>query len=385
MMPDGENLKAEIADSISQIPAHDWDACAGTDNPFLSHAFLSALEKTGCTNADTGWQPYHLIIRNSCGTLCAAMPLFLKGHSYGEYVFDHAWADAYERAGGSYYPKLQSAVPFTPVTGPRLLIRNGEDSPALERALLRTAQKLSSELGVSSLHLTFMPEAQTVAAQDAGYLIRTDQQFHWHNRAYGSFEDFLSVLSSRKRKQIRKERKRVEEQGITFRFLKSDVIGEGDWDRFFDFYMDTGRRKWGSPYLNRAFFSRIGELMGDRILLLMCEHDGEAVAGALNFIGADTLYGRYWGCVESFDNLHFEACYYQAIDYAIAHGMAHVEAGAQGEHKLARGYEPQKTYSAHWIGNESFRSAVARYLEHERAEVDAHVDILTDHTPFKKG
>ncbi len=384
MMPDGTNLKAEIAGSISQIPASDWDACAGSDNPFLSHAFFLALEETGCTTADTGWQPYHLIIRKDCGTLAAIMPLFLKGHSYGEYVFDHGWADAYERAGGRYYPKLQSAVPFTPVTGSRLLVRAGEDRSALERALLSTAKKITSELGTSSLHLTFMPEEQTLAAREAGYLIRTDQQFHWHNRGYGSFEDFLNALSSRKRKQIRKERRRVQEQGITFRLLTGAEIREEDWDCFFEFYMDTGRRKWGTPYLNRAFFTRIGELMADRILLLVCEHEGKAVAGALNFIGTDTLYGRYWGCLESFDSLHFEACYYQAIDYAIAHNMAHVEAGAQGEHKLARGYEPQKTYSAHWIENAGFREAVARYLEHERREVDAHVDILGDHTPFKR-
>ena len=391
-MPAAQPLKAEIIRSISLIGAADWNACAPSGNPFLSHAFFLALEQSGCTTADTGWQPYHLVIRGEdtpadqmaqSDDIAAIVPLFLKGHSYGEYVFDHGWADAYERAGGHYYPKLQSAVPFTPVTGSRLMVRH--DHEHLRASLLAAARSACEELGLSSLHMTFMPEAEALEARDAGYLIRTDQQFHWHNDNYRCFDDFLAALASRKRKQIKKERRRVADQQVSFRHVLGTDVREKDWDSFFTFYTDTGNRKWGTPYLNRDFFSLIGQSMADRILLILCEHEGETIAGALNFIGDDTLYGRYWGCTEMFDNLHFETCYYQAMEYAIAHGIRHVEAGAQGPHKLARGYTPQKTYSAHWIPNPGFRDAVARYLDAERRDVDAEIDYLGSHAPFKKG
>lgn len=384
-MPEAKMLKAEIAHSISGIPEADWQACAPAGNPFLDYRFFRALEQSGCTTAETGWQPYHIVLKTEAGNTTGIMPLFVKGHSYGEYVFDHSWAAAYERAGGHYYPKLQSAAPFTPVTGSRLLVQKGNASEEEARsALLRAGRGLCAELGLSSFHLTFLPQQEAEAAQDEGYLIRTDQQFHWHNDDYGSFDDFLQALSSRKRKQIRKERARVEAQGVRFRHLTGRDITEDHWDRFFAFYMDTGSRKWGTPYLNREFFSRIGETMAERIMLILCDHAGQTIAGALNFIGQDTLYGRYWGCTEMFDNLHFEACYYQAMDYAIANGIKHVEAGAQGPHKLARGYTPAKTYSAHWIPDAGFRGAVARYLEMERQEVDAEIGYLGEHSPFRK-
>jgi predicted N-acyltransferase len=382
-MPEAKPLKAEIADSISRISATDWRRCAGTENPFLDYRFFAALEQSGCTKAETGWQPYHIVLKADDEQTIGIMPLFLKGHSYGEYVFDHSWAAAYERAGGRYYPKLQSAVPFTPVTGSRLLVPAG--NLTYRANLLQAARSVCDELGVSSLHVTFLTEDEAANADEEGYLIRTDQQFHWHNDGYRSFDDFLDALSSRKRKQIRKERTRVAAQGVTFRHLSGTDITESDWDHFFAFYMDTGSRKWGTPYLNREFFSRIGESMAERIMLILCQHEGETIAGALNLIGADTLYGRYWGCSEMFDNLHFEACYYQAMDYAIAHGIKHVEAGAQGPHKLARGYTPTKTFSAHWIPNAGFRNAVARFLAEERREVDAEIYYLEGHSPFKRG
>ncbi|WP_417452034.1 GNAT family N-acetyltransferase [Kordiimonas sp.] len=382
MTPAAE-LTAEFVDSVASITAEAWNSCSDSGNPFLEHAFFLALEKSGCTTADTGWQPYHLVISDKQHDCVAAiMPLFIKGHSYGEYVFDHGWADAYERAGGRYYPKLQSAVPFTPVTGSRLLVRQGYDH--LRTELLATARNACDTLGTSSLHLTFLPAAEALKAQEAGYLIRTDQQFHWHNDGFTCFDDFLSALSSRKRKQIKKERRRVQEQKVTFRHVTGAAITETDWDCFFAFYLDTGNRKWGTPYLNRTFFSQVGQSMAENILLIMCECDGETVAGALNFIGNDTLYGRYWGCTDMFDSLHFEACYYQAMEYAIEHGIRHVEAGAQGPHKLARGYSPTKTYSAHWIPNPNFREAVASFLEAERHAVDAEIQDLGHHTPFRK-
>lgn len=381
-MPEATPLKAEIAHSITLIDENDWSACAGPDNPFLDYRFFEALETSGCTAADTGWQPYHIAPRGEDGCTKAIMPLFLKGHSYGEYVFDHSWANAYERAGGRYYPKLQSAVPFTPVTGSRLLAAHASDEE--KRLLLRTAKHVCGELGVSSLHLTFLTGEEAALAEAEGYLVRTDQQFHWHNDGYSSFDDFLAALSSRKRKQIRKERSRVQAQGVTFRHLIGHEITDRDWDHFFTFYVDTGSRKWGTPYLNRDFFTRIGASMPERIMLILCDHEGETIAGALNFLGSDTLYGRYWGCTEMFDNLHFEACYYQAMDYAIAHNLKHVEAGAQGPHKLARGYTPTKTYSAHWIPNIGFRDAVARFLEEEREAVDSEIEYLDSHSPFRK-
>jgi len=378
------SLKAEALTDIRRIPAAEWEACAGTANPFLRHGFLSALEDSGCVAAETGWLPQHLILRSEDGRLIGAMPLYLKGHSFGEYVFDHAWADAYERAGGRYYPKLLSAVPFTPATGPRLLVRAGEEDDSRRAQLLTAATTLARQHRVSSLHINFLPEEEARMAEAEGLLLRTDQQFHWINRGYPDFEAFLDTLASRKRKQIRKERRAALGDDISIRRLSGSEITEAVWDDFFAFYQDTGLRKWGRPYLNRDFFSLLGERMGESVLLVLCRREGRTIAGALNLIGADTLYGRYWGCLEDHRLLHFEACYYQAIDYAIAHGLARVEAGAQGPHKLARGYEPATTYSVHWLADPGFSEAVRRYLEMERRDVEEAARLLARHTPFRK-
>ena len=377
-------LTAEALTDIRRIPAADWDACAGAANPFLRHAFLAALEESGCVRAETGWLPQHLVIRDEGGRIAAAMPLYLKSHSFGEYVFDHAWAEAYERAGGRYYPKLLSAIPFTPVTGPRLLVRAGEDAAKRRGQLLAAATALARRHSVSSLHVNFLPAAEARAAEAAGFLLRTDQQFHWLNRGYDSFEAFLGSLASRKRKQIRKERRDALGDDIAIRWLQGREITEAVWDDFYAFYQDTGMRKWGRPYLNRAFFSLLGERMGDAVLLVLCRRAGRNIAGALNLVGADTIYGRYWGCLKDHRFLHFEACYYQAIDYAIMHGLARVEAGAQGPHKLARGYQPTTTYSVHWLADPGFSEAVRRYLEMERGDVTAAARLLARHTPFRK-
>jgi len=385
-MADGDAPHARLISSIHEISPAEWDACAGTNNPFVSHAFLRCLEEAGTTTADTGWMPYHLILHadgDETTPPVAVMPMYLKSHSYGEYVFDHGWADAFERAGGQYYPKLQVSVPFTPATGPRLLVREGAPAES-GRMLLAAAQSATNQLQVSSCHITFMEEAEAQVASEVGWLIRTDQQFHWHNADYADFDAFLAALSSRKRKQIRKERRTAVGPDITFEHVTGATITEAHWDAFFDFYIDTGSRKWGQPYLNREFFSRIGAAMADRILLIFAMRAGQPGAGALNFIGADTLYGRYWGCLEDHPGLHFETCYYQAIDYAIAHGLARVEAGAQGPHKLARGYEPVKTLSAHYIANPGFRDAIDRYLRQERQGVDHEIEWMAEHTPFKK-
>ncbi|TNE63295.1 MAG: N-acetyltransferase [Alphaproteobacteria bacterium] len=385
------DIRASLVQSVEAIDPAAWDACAGNSsnsgpsfgNPFVAHAFFQALERSGCTTAETGWLPNHLILGDPAAP-DGIMPLFVKSHSYGEYVFDHGWADAFERAGGRYYPKLQSSVPFTPVTGPRLMLR--PDAPeGSARHLLQAAAGATRQLGLSSCHITFTDAATAGLADDEGWLVRNDQQFHWFNRDYAAFDQFLEALSSRKRKQIRKERRTAVEAGITFEWLTGDAILDAHWDAFFEFYIDTGSRKWGQPYLNRDFFSLIGASMKDRILLILAMRDGRPIAGALNFIGADTLFGRHWGCVEDHPCLHFETCYYQAIEFAIDRGLKCVEAGAQGQHKLARGYEPVKTYSAHWIENPSFRDAVDRYLRQERRGVDADIDWLSEHTPFKKG
>jgi len=381
-MADGAQIQASFANSITEIGRDAWDACAGNDNPFLTYDFLEALEESGCAAAETGWQPYHARIRlDGVDNPLAVMPLYMKSHSYGEYVFDHAWAQAYARAGGHYYPKLQSSVPFVPATGPRLLSRAAEMG---QLALLEAGRGLTDQLGLSSLHLTFLPEQETALAGANGYLIRNDQQFHWRNRDFRDFEDFLEALSSRKRKQIRKERRMVLESGIQIELLTGSSITEEHWDHFFTCYTDTGMRKWGQPYLNRAFFSLVGERMADRILLVHCGLDGRPIASALNFIGADTLYGRHWGCVEDHACLHFEACYYQAIDFAIERGLGFVEAGAQGPHKLARGYEPVKTYSAHYLSDPGFREAVDRYLKGERQAVAGDIAYYGEHSPFRK-
>lgn len=375
-----EPISARIAEGVASIPAAQWDACAGDGNPFLSHAFLSALEASGSVGPATGWQSLPIVIEDADGVPAAIAPAYAKSHSQGEYVFDHAWADAYERAGGRYYPKIQVAVPFTPVPGPRLLLRD----PALAPALIAGIAALTDNNRLSSAHATFVDEAQLPLFEQAGWLARAGTQFHWHNRDYADFDAFLSDLSSRKRKAIRKERERAI-KGLTIRHLTGAEITEAHWDAFWVFYQDTGSRKWGRPYLTRSFFSLLGEVMGDRVLLMLAERDGRPIAGALNLIGADTLYGRYWGCVEDVPFLHFELCYYQAIDAAIARGLARVEAGAQGEHKLARGYAPVTTWSAHYIPDPGFRRAIADYLAHERDAVAQEQDYLGELAPFKRG
>ncbi|MEN6544324.1 GNAT family N-acetyltransferase [Parvibaculum sp.] len=386
-MGDAEQAIIKVAQGLGAVDPAAWDACANPVgepfNPFVSHAFLSALEDSGSATRRTGWAPYHLLLEDGCGGLAGAMPMYLKSHSRGEYVFDHGWADAYQRAGGNYYPKLQVSVPFTPATGPRLLTPSGPGREAAEDQLLAGAIEVARRMGVSSIHWTFLPERQwkRLGAQDC--LQRTDQQFHWHNRGYKTFDDFLADLSSRKRKMIRKERERAVENGVEIEWVTGADLTEDHWDAFYAFYMDTGSRKWGSPYLTREFFSLINERMPEDTLLVMAKRAGRYVAGALNFIGGDVLFGRNWGAIEHHPFLHFECCYYQAIDFAIARGLSRVEAGAQGEHKLARGYLPSKTYSAHWIANAAFREAVAEYLERERIYVDRDVEALGEYSPFR--
>lgn len=385
--------RVRILSSIGEVPAAAWDACAGADNPFVSHAFLSALEDSGSATADTGWLPRHLAIEeNDAGggatTVVAAAPLYLKGHSYGEYVFDWGWAEAFERAGGRYYPKLLAAVPFTPATGPRLLVRPDlppERREALSDAVARHMLALARRLGVSSLHVTFPTEAESRRLGGHGFLLRAGQQFHWTNQRYASFDEFLGALSSRKRKAIRKERRAVAEAGVVMRTLTGGDIRESDWDAFHGFYRATSDHKWGPSYLTREFFSLLGERLGDRVVLFMAEHAGAPVAGALNLLGTDTLYGRNWGCSERFRFLHFEACYYQAIGFAIERGLARVEAGAQGPHKIQRGYLPVATYSAHWIADPAFRQAVASFLERERGALTAEMRELMEFSPFRRG
>ena len=380
--------RVEIVPRIADIAAEAWDACANPDpalfNPFVAHGFLKALEDAGSVGGRSGWSPRHLVLHDACGAIAACAPAYLKSHSQGEYVFDHSWAEAYENAGGRYYPKLQIAVPFTPVPGPRLLVRPGPDSADNEALLAQAAIEVVTRSGLSGAHVTFLGEAQWQRLGAAGYLQRTDQQFHWRNQGYATFEDFLGSLASRKRKGVRKERDEALSSGLTIAWRRGAEITEADWDAFFAFYMDTGSRKWGRPYLNRQAFSLIAAASGDRCLLMLAMRDGRPVAGSLHMIGGDCLYGRYWGAIEQHPCLHFELCYYQAIDFAIAHGLARVEAGAQGEHKLARGYLPTKTYSAHYIADRSLRRAIADYLGRERAYVDAAGDQLAECAPFRK-
>ena len=378
-MADGD-LIARVAPGVGAIPAAEWDALAGGGNPFVSHAFLTALEDSGSVGPGTGWDPAPIVIEDARGTLLAAMPAWLKSHSQGEYVFDHAWADAWHRAGGRYYPKLQIAVPFTPATGPRLLLAD----EAYAAPLLRAAETLCAQNGLSSAHATFIEPGQRPLFERAGWLLRADIQFHWHNRGYGSFDDFLADLSSRKRKDLRKERARAQE-GVEIRHVSGGELRPEHWDAFWVFYQDTGARKWGQPYLTREAFDLFGERMAERILLVLAFVDGAPIAGALNFVGEDALYGRYWGCTAERPFLHFELCYYQAIDAAIARGLARVEAGAQGGHKLARGYEPVPTWSAHWLADAGFREAVADFLEREREGVAQDSLYLAGRTPFRKG
>jgi uncharacterized protein len=371
-----------VVDSIARIPARDWDRCAGAANPFVGHAFLAALEDAGSVGERTGWIPRHAVLHDAGGDLVACAPLYLKTHSYGEYVFDHGWADAYARAGGRYYPKLQLAVPFTPVPGPRLLLRDPADA-ALRAAFARGLVARAIADGVSSLHATFCIPDDVAAFAGAGLAIRTGFQFHWQNRGYADFEAFLAALNHGKRKAIRKERREVAAAGIELVTLTGDALEPSHWDAFFEFYLSTSDRKWGHPYLNRAFFDRLHETLRDRVVLVLARHEGEWVAGALNMLGEDTLYGRNWGAREAFKHLHFEACYYRALDFAIGRGLARVEAGAQGEHKLQRGYLPVATRSAHWIRDRGFRAAVDDFLRRETPAIEGAMSELGAHSPFK--
>jgi predicted N-acyltransferase len=409
-------ISLEAVPAVGDVPADDWDACAnpritcdGNDlarlsssaslsaavadssgilkpyyNPFVSHAFFAALESSASACARTGWGPRHLLAKIE-DTVVGIAPCYLKSHSQGEYVFDRGWADAYERAGGRYYPKLQVSVPFTPATGPRLLIRDGVDRERITAALAEGLIALCGISKASSAHVTFAREAEWKLLSEHGFLQRTDQQFHWHNHGFGSFDDFLATLNSRHRKAIKRERRDAVAAGITIHWLTGSDITEETWDAFFDFYMETGSRKWGRPYLTRAFFSLIGETMAKDVLLVMAKRNGRWIAGAINFIGSDTLFGRNWGAIEHHPFLHFEVCYYQAIDFAIQHRLEVVEAGAQGEHKIARGYLPQTTYSAHFIADRGLRRAIADYLKRERAYVAEAGRELSEAGPFRKG
>ncbi|MGE0847088.1 MAG: GNAT family N-acetyltransferase [Flavobacteriaceae bacterium] len=378
--------------AIAGIEAARWNACAAESesqetpaNPFVTHEFLACLEESGCVGAHSGWHPAHLALDDGAEGVSGCVPAYVKSHSQGEYVFDAGWADAFERAGGDYYPKIQVSVPFTPVNGPRLLAGPGAGADTRRDALLGGLAALCEQANASSVHVTFADAADCEAMQRAGFLMRSDIQYHWFNDGYADFDAFLATLASRKRKTIRRERRAATDAGIAFRHLRGGEIGEREWDAFFAFYMDTGSRKWGRPYLNRAFFSLLGERMGERVLLILAEVEGVPVAGALNLIGADTLYGRYWGTTVDQPFLHFETCYYQAIDFAIAHGLACVEAGAQGPHKLARGYRPVITRSGHFIRHPGLRRAVADYLEAERPAVEHDAAELARHLPFRRG
>ena len=383
-------LTARIVGSVGAFDAQDWNALCGTSrnaddyNPFLSQAFLGALEDSGCATARSGWRPAHLRLDDAAGRLLGAVPAYLKSHSQGEYVFDHGWADAFERAGGDYYPKLQISIPFTPATGPRLLVRRGGDGSTIRAALAQTLQAATAQLEASSAHVTFATQPDVEALECAGFLHRTDQQFHFFNEGFGCYGDFLATLASRKRKALKKERREAVAAGISIDRLTGSDLTEGIWDDFFAFYMDTGGRKWGRPYLNRRFFSLIGERMSEDVLLVMAKRNGRYIAGAINFIGAHTLYGRNWGCIEDHPFLHFEVCYHQAIDFAIERGLKVVEAGAQGEHKLARGYRPVTTHSLHHIAHPGLRRAIADYLERERRDVARAVEYFEEHAPFRK-
>ncbi|MAF47164.1 MAG: GNAT family N-acetyltransferase [Rhodospirillales bacterium] len=382
-MPDGrEDVSVKVLNRIDQVSAEEWDACAGAANPFVRHAFLNALEASGSVCSETGWLPQHLVVNDESGRVAACMPMYLKNHSYGEYIFDWGWADAYERAGGKYYPKLQSAVPFTPATGPRLLLRAGAPE-SYHDILIAGAIQLARQHDVSSLHVTFPEVDQWQRLGEAGFLKRTGKQFHWENRAYENFDEFLGRLNSRKRKAIRKERRQVADQGVTLKRLTGDDITEDHWDSFYHYYLNTIDHKWGRAYLTREFFSILGETMSDMAMLVVAEQDGAPIAGALNLVGDDTIFGRNWGCSVEVKFLHFEACYYQAIDFAIENKLRWVEAGAQGPHKIQRGYLPREVYSAHWIEDTNFREAVAQFVEHEARDVDHEIQGLMQYSPYR--
>jgi len=399
-----EGLSVRVATSLKAVPAGAWNACANPlalqdalaapcppadgsgadrDNPFVSHEFLLALEESRCIGGRSGWSPAYLLVEEGNGQILAAAPSFLKSHSQGEYVFDHGWADAYERAGGRYYPKLQVAAPFTPATGPRLLVADTPGADEARVALIAGLEALRAQTQSSSVHVTFAQEPDVAALKRAGYLERNDLQFHWRNEGFRSYDDFLATLASRKRKALKRERREALSAGITVEALSGRELTEAVWDDFYGFYQDTGSRKWGRPYLNREFFSRVGEAMGERIVLMMARRAGRYIAGAINFRGANTLYGRNWGCIEDHPFLHFEVCYHQAIDYAIAHGLSRVEAGAQGEHKLARGYRPVITRSLHHIADPGLSRPVAAYLAQERAQIADARTALEAEGPFR--
>jgi uncharacterized protein len=384
-MADGSgSVTVKVVSRLAEIAAGDWDACAGVDNPFLCHAFLEALEASGSASAAEGWLPQHLVVEDGEGHLVGAAPLYLKNHSYGEYVFDWGWASAYEQAGGRYYPKLQCAVPFTPVTGPRLLLRPGAGAATAE-ALIAGMLELARRHKASSVHVTFPTESESERLGAAGFLQRIGRQFHWTNEGYAGFDDFLAALNSRKRKQIRRERRDALDGGIEIETLTGSAIESRHWDAFFRFYRATSDRKWGSAYLTREFFALLGQRMAERVMLVMAKKAGRYVAGALNLIGRDTLYGRNWGCVGDFPFLHFEVCYYRAIDFAIARGLKRVEAGAQGEHKIQRGYLPVATYSAHWIRDPGFARAVEDFLRRERYALEGEIELLEEAlSPFRR-
>ena len=378
-------LSVRAVESLSEVGEATWQRFANREgsprDPFLSYAFLSALEQSGSVSADVGWLPYHLVLEDEAKQPLGVMPLYLKGHSQGEYIFDYSWADAFERAGGRYYPKMLSAIPFTPATGQRLLVASSEH----ESALVAGAAQIAGEMNISSVHLNFLDQAAWQRRGDEGWLLRTHKQYHWQNQGYKTFDDFLDCLSSKKRKNIKRERRDALANDLEIQRLTGAEITEAHWDAFYQFYIDTGSRKWGSAYLTRSFFSLIGATMAEDILLVMVRRDGRYIAGAINFIGGDCLFGRNWGCIEHHPFLHFEVCYYQAIEFAIEHGLSRVEAGAQGEHKLARGYMPSHTYSAHWIVHDGFRDAVGRYLEEERTHIAEEIDYLEQFSPFKAG
>lgn len=388
-MPDGNDQHViKVIGGLSNISADDWNGCAGTDNPFVSHEFLSALEDSGSATADTGWMAQHIALYGPDGSIQGCAPVYVKTHSYGEYVFDWGWADAYERAGGQYYPKLQCAVPFTPAPGPRLLVDQtlSDERQRENRTLLAAGiAQLADQLELSSAHITFC-EKQTWDDLGKGtYLQRVGQQFHWLNDDYKTFDDFLGALSSRKRKSIRKERQKVNELGLDIRALSGSEIKERYWDAFYQFYLATTDKKWGESYLRRSFFSLLGERLGDRVVLIMAFDGDRPVAGALNLKGNDCLYGRNWGCLETHKFLHFECCYYKAIDYAIEHGLARVEAGAQGPHKVQRGYLPEMTYSLHYIRDQGFSDAVGDFVRRERQSIENEATYIRDeHSPYKK-
>ena len=377
-------VSVNIVEKLSQLSAVDWDACAGSDNPFVSYAFLSALEDSGSATSETGWQPHHLAIGVEDGRLLGVVPMYLKSHSQGEYVFDWGWADAYERAGGRYYPKLQAAAPFSPVTGPRILARPGDDSDAIRATLIAGMIDTVKQYNLSSVNVTFAHEADARRLEAAGFLIRHGHQFHWQNQGYDTFDDFLANLSSRKRKNIRKERKAIADAGVRFDTLVGDDIKPHHWDEFHEFYVSTYDRKWGYPYLTREFFDILNDRMADKVALIRAEENGCAIGGALNLIGSEALFGRNWGCNSQRKFLHFEACYYRAIDLAIELRLARVEAGTQGPHKIQRGYLPVQTYSAHWIRDEGFRDAVADFLVREKQAEAGEVEYLGELSPFRR-